>query len=123
MGLLQRAGIMIVRPVYRAFFERPLWWFLAKVKAFFFAETSERLLLIEARLAALEKPESVEALFRRTQASNAEQWDAIEQLLLAMFRQPEPRDLESGRERTLAQQAAVSSASGSSRLNGPHSIR
>jgi hypothetical protein len=121
MRLLQRAGIVIVRPVYRAFVEKPLWWFLAKVKSFFFAETTERLLLIEKQLEALEKAESVEALFRRTQASNAAQWDAIEQLLLAMFRQPEPRDFERGGSDS--QPAVMSSATGSSRVNGPNSIR
>lgn len=121
MRLLQRAGIIVVRPVYRAFVEKPLWWFLAKVKAFFFAETTERLLLIENKLAALERAESVDALFRRTQADNAAQWDAIEQLLLAMFRQPELQDAERGA--STSEQNVISSATGSSRVNGPNSIR
>jgi hypothetical protein len=41
-------------------------------------QTGQRLVAIEERLRAME-------------ANNAAQWDALEQLLLAMFRQPEAR--------------------------------
>ena len=124
MGLLEKVGVSVVRPFYRTFFEKPLWWFLAKVKAFFFAETSERLLRIENRLAALEKPESIEELFRRTEASNAAEWDALEQLLLALYRQPESRrPLELGKENSVSQHAAIASAAEINRVNGPHTIR
>jgi len=81
MRLVKRA----LRPCYRVLVERPLWWFLSRVKAYFLAEvgvqieqTGQRLAAIEERLWAME-------------TSNAAQWDALEQLLLAMFRQPEAR--------------------------------
>jgi hypothetical protein len=85
MRLSKRAAIYFIRPIYRTFFERPLWWFLARVKTFFMSETSERLLALEQRLTKLENLEHIEEFFRRSEASNAAQWDAIEQLLLAMF--------------------------------------
>lgn len=40
MQTVKRALISIVRPIYRLLFERPIWWFLGKVKVFFFAEIS-----------------------------------------------------------------------------------
>ena len=124
MGLVRRVGISVVRPFYRAFVERPLWWFLAKVKVFFFAETSERLLQIENRLAALEKVQTVEELFRRSDANNAAQWDALEQLLLALYRQPEAQVVEPLSQETLVRQHdTVSNSPRPDRVNGPHTIR
>jgi hypothetical protein len=75
----------ILRPIYKAFFERPLWWFLGKVKAFFLAEIGPQIESTESRLAAIEER------LRSMEANNAAQWDALEQLLLALFRQPEVR--------------------------------
>ena len=106
MGFVKSLAISIIRPIYRALFERPLWWFLSKVKDYFFAETNLQLESIERRLAQLEgrptagkdeeqwsslhsRLRSLEASGVAQQGSNAAQWDAIEQLLLAMFRQPE----------------------------------
>jgi hypothetical protein len=66
----------LLRPVYKHLFERPLWWFLAKVKAFFLAEISVQIAAIEERL-------------RTMDANNATEWNAVEQLLLSLFRQPE----------------------------------
>ena len=43
MRLSKKLAIIFMRPVYRAFFERPLWWFLARVKACFFAEVGVQL--------------------------------------------------------------------------------
>lgn len=123
MGLLRKAVVSLVRPVYRAFVEKPLWWFLAKVKAFFFAETLQRLQAIEHRLAALERPETIEELFRRTEASNAAQWDALEQLLLALFRQPESQIVESGKGAGAPEHTVMSSVAESNRVNGPNTIR
>ena len=85
MRLVRKVLGAILRPIYKAFFERPLWWFLAKVKAYFLAEIGPQLTAIDERL-------------RSTEANNAAQWDALEQLLLALFRQPEvhiePGDLK-----------------------------
>lgn len=112
MRLLKR----IFRPVYKKFIERPLWWFLAKVKAFFMAEvsvqieqTSQRLVAIEERLRTAEataEANSIEAknaalraaeaiaeasnvALRAVEANNAAQWSSLEQLLLALFHQPD----------------------------------
>jgi hypothetical protein len=69
--------------------ERPLWWFLDKVKAFFFAETQARLTAIEMRLTSLEQQLSGGQGFSHLEKANAEQWAAIEQLLFALWRQPQ----------------------------------
>jgi len=73
----------LLRPFYKKFLEMPLWWFLKRVKAYFLAEigpqlesTAHRLAVIEARLNALD-------------GNNVAQWSALEQLLLALYRQPE----------------------------------
>ena len=79
----------VVRPFYKAFFERPLWWFLGKVKAFFFAETQARLTSIEMRLTLLEQQLSGGQGFSHLEKANAQQWAAIEQLLFALWRQPQ----------------------------------
>ena len=81
MGFVKRVVIFFARPIYKGLIERPLWWFLARVKGFFFAETMDRLTAIEARLTALEKRED----FNRIEAHTAAQWDAVEQLLLALI--------------------------------------
>lgn len=117
MGLLRRAGGPLVRPVYKAVAEGPLWWFLAKVKAFFFAETSERLLAIENRLATLEKVE------RQIEAGNAAQWDALEQLLLAMYRQPECRNGVPDKVAHDTWLPTPSTPKESNRVNGPNTVR
>jgi hypothetical protein len=121
MGLAKRAAIYVARPIYRTFVEQPLWWFLAKVRTFFMAETSERLLALEQRLAELEN-QHIHELFRHAEASNAAQWDAIEQLLLAMFRRPEPPTSDSEAAGP-SQHPEIPDVSGLSRANGPHTIR
>ena len=57
MRLVRKVLGAMLRPFYKVFFERPLWWFLARVKAFFLAEigpqmqsAGERLRVIEDRL-------------------------------------------------------------------------
>ncbi len=73
----------LLRPFYKKLVEKPLWWFLARVKAYVLAEigpqlesTGHRLAVIEARLNAIDH-------------NNVAQWSALEQLLLALYRQPE----------------------------------
>ena len=73
---------LILRPIYKGLFERPLWWFLARVKVFFLAEIGPQLESTGHRLAAIEER------LRSAEANNAAQWNALEQLLLALFRQP-----------------------------------
>jgi hypothetical protein len=81
----------LLRPVYRALVERPLWWFLAKVKAFFLAEIGPQVEQTGQRLAAIEER------LRAIDANNAAQWNALEQLLLALYRQPEAHGVAEGR--------------------------
>lgn len=92
MRLLKR----LLRPIYRAFFERPLWWFLSLLKAYFFAETLQRLENLERRVEQLANLEQRlnglgPDIWHHLEANNAAQWDALEQLLLALFRQPVSR--------------------------------
>jgi len=75
-------GFRAARYVYRGWFERPVWWWLAKVKEFFFAETLHRLTVLESRLGQIEER------LQRMEASTPAQWDALEQLILAILRQP-----------------------------------
>src|SRR5882724_2149203 len=92
----EKVVLFFLRPIYRTFFERLVWWFLARVKAFFLAEIGPQLERIERRLQSEEADRqqrwaAIEERMRSAEASNAAQWDALEQLLLAMFRQPELR--------------------------------
>ena len=122
MGLAKRATIYVGRPIYRTFFEQPLWWFLSKVKAFFFTETTERLLIMEHKLDRLEKLGEIEERLRSAEASNAAQWDALEQLLLAMFRQSEFRGANLENDASSPRHTAISSATELSGVNGPNNI-
>ena len=92
MRFTEKLAVIFVRPLYRTFFERPLWWFLARVKTFFFAEVGVQLANIERRLAEdhhAQRLATIEERLRMLEANNAAQWDALEQLLLALFRQSE----------------------------------
>jgi hypothetical protein len=120
----KRAVIYVARPIYRKFIERPLWWFLAKVKVFFMAETSERLSLLESRVVELTNLlQANEQRFRNMEASNTAQWDAMEQLLLAMFRQRESRLYDADRESGTLQQSAILNTTGVNRVNEPNTVR
>lgn len=93
----EKLVVYIFRPIYRTFFERLLWWFLARIKVFFLAEIGVQLSQILRKLENIESVQQqqqqhwaeVEQRLRRAQEINAAQWDSLEQLLLAMFRQPE----------------------------------
>ncbi|MGH2508581.1 MAG: hypothetical protein ACRDHZ_14450 [Ktedonobacteraceae bacterium] len=100
---------LILRPVYRTFFERPLDDIIARLQNV--EHLSVQLRDAEANLAAqmhnlraelvpyLQRGEvnlsslepRVAAQLRSLEANNAAQWDGIEQLLLAMFRLPQPQ--------------------------------
>jgi hypothetical protein len=121
MGLGKRAAVYVARPIYRKLFERPLWWFLAKVKVFFLAEISQRILMIENKLDKLEKLGSIEECLRSAEVSNVAQWDAIEQLLLAIIRQPELR--RAHLEEDLGSFQNTSTATELNRVNDPNNIR
>jgi hypothetical protein len=89
----ERLVVAIFRPIYRTFFDRLIWWFLAKVKVFMLADLNAQVASIERRLdtAELNAQHRWAAIQERLQfadRNNAAQWDALEQLLLALFRQP-----------------------------------
>lgn len=119
----------LLRPIYRAFFKRPLRWGFGKLRAFFLADVIARLQSVEQLSAQLHEAEknlagqlhnlraelvpylqraevelgTLEPRFAAQhahnaahQAYNAAQWDAIEQLILAMFRLPESQTSTSG---------------------------
>lgn len=103
MKATKKLATIFVRPLYRAFFKKPLWWFLARVKAYFFAEVGTQLADIGDFLAKAgvqlvnieRRLTEIEEHLRIVEANNAAQWDAMEQLLLALFRQPEAQKAES----------------------------
>jgi hypothetical protein len=128
MSSSKRVAVFILRPFYRTFFERPLWWFLAKVKAFFFAEVGIQLGNIERRFRTEDAVEeqrwaALEQRLRSLEASNAAQWDAMEQLLLALFRQPEPQTLDPDWKASTPQETAISSATNLNRVHAASNIR
>jgi len=104
MGFGEKLILNLLRPIYRAFFERLLWRFLLKLKNFFLTEVSARLENIEGQLSELPATKKayadLEERLREIEANNAAEWDAIEQLLLAQFRQPELQEPRSAREAT-----------------------
>jgi hypothetical protein len=110
-------GFRAARRVYRRFFELPLWWFLAKVKEFFFAETLERLALVEARLARIEEH------LRGIQASTPAQWDALEQLIFAVLRQPTQDGASSVGVTGILHTAAQSKSPELNSVNGSETLR
>ena len=100
MNFTEKAVSFLIRPIYRIFFEKPIWWFLAKVKAYFFAEIGVQLGNFERRFQIEDAVDqqrwtSIEQRLRDFEAANAAQWDALEQLVLALFRQSESRSLDS----------------------------
>ena len=111
----ERVVVFILRPIYLKLFERPLWWFLTKVKAFFFAETSVHLENIERRLQAIEQ--------LAARGDNGAQWDALEQLVLALFRQPELRILDPDWKVSTPQEPSVLRATDPDRGHGTDCIR
>lgn len=94
MRFSEKIVVFLLRPIYRAFFERLLHWHLIKFKQFLLAETVTSLADLTARIEQIERsisagadPGAMQELLRQNQTSSAAQWSAIETLLLAMFRQ------------------------------------
>jgi hypothetical protein len=120
----EKLVVYIFRPIYRTFFERLLWWFLTRIKAFFFAETSVQLSQILRKLEIIEASQQqqqqrwaeIEARLRATEGSNAAQWDGLEQLLLALLRQPDYACLSKDSDRDDSQKISPSNTAGLSRV-------
>src|SRR3569833_904781 len=95
----EKIGVSVVRPIYRSVIARPLWWFVARVKVFFLAEIGPQLESIGRQLeherqmlAAIEgRLHSIEDRLHGIERGKKTQWDGLEQLLLALYRQPEVR--------------------------------
>lgn len=87
----ERVMFLVCRPIYRTFVERPLWWFLAKVKVFFMSDITAQIHNVDGRLQHGNEQHliALEDRLRALEANNAAQWDAMEHLLLALLRQPE----------------------------------
>jgi hypothetical protein len=113
----ERLLLFIFRPLYRSFVERPIWWFLAKVKVFFFAEVGPQLESIGRQLE--DQRQRLTHMERQIQAiedGNIAQWDALEQLLLALYRQP-------GSEATTALPASEWTANERTRVHASGNLR
>jgi hypothetical protein len=124
MKFVERVVVSIFRPIYRVFFERPLWWFLAKVKAFFFAEISVQISQGFRRVEDLERRLcAIEERLQATERSNAAQWDALEQLLLAVFRQPEFQTSEPNGKISKETESLISSSTDLNRAHAASNIR
>jgi hypothetical protein len=123
----ERVVVFILRPIYRTFFERLFWWFLLKVKVFLLADVHAKLDSIEARLGKDDSQQrllaALEERLRTAEQNNAAQWDSLEQLLLALFRQPHFRSLDSGWKSDTEQEASFSSTSELNRAHAAGNLR
>ncbi|MGA8599133.1 MAG: hypothetical protein WB676_30820 [Bryobacteraceae bacterium] len=124
MKFLERAIVSILRPIYRALIERPLWWFLAKVKAFFFAEITVQVAEGFSKLDDLERRlRAIEERIQGVERNNAAQWDALEQLLLALFRQQQLQTSELNGKLSSPEEPSISNASDLIRAHAASNIR
>jgi hypothetical protein len=118
----ERVVVFILRPIYRTFFERLFWWFLLKIKVFLLADVHAKLESIEARLAKDDSQQrllgAMEERLRSVEQNNAAQWDSLEQLLLALFRQPHFRSSDSGWKSGTEREGSFSTST--SELNRTH---
>jgi len=124
----EKIVVFILRPIYRTFFERLLWWFLARIKVFFLAEIGVQLSQILRKLENIESGQqqryaAIEERLRAAESNNAAQWDGLEQLLLAMFRQPEARPSDTERRTTTPQEIPISNGTDLNRVHAASSIR
>lgn len=123
----EKITLYIFRPIYRTFVERLLWWFLARVKVFFLAEIgpqiSECLAKIDNVERRLQQLEQLAEPMRRAETNSAAQWDALEQLLLALIRQPESRVLDANWNVAIDREASLSSAIEPNRVHAASNIR
>lgn len=124
MKFVERAIVSILRPIYRALIERPLWWFLAKVKAFFFAEITVQVAEGFSKLEDLERRlRTIEERLQGAERNNGAQWDALEQLLLAMFRQQQFQTSELNGKLTSPEESSISNSADLIRAHAASNIR
>lgn len=118
MGFAERIAVGIFRPFYKRYFERPLWWFLSKVKDYFFADsieaTARRSAEMEARLRHVEAQlDSVQSQLSQIGANDMAKWSAIEELVLGMLRQRDWQSAQSERVTASPTPQAISRVNGS----------
>lgn len=123
----ERITLFFFRPIYRRFVERLLWWFFTKVKIFLIADLAAQVDSIDRTLRENhhERWMSIDQRLRSLEASNAAQWHAIEELLLALFQSSELPAQDSDWKVIAAQHGAVSIPSPAelNRVDGPNHIR
>ncbi len=121
----ERVVVLIFRPFYRTFVERLLWWFLARVKIFLLSDMAVQVDSIDRRLQndPQQRVIALEERLRAMEASNAAQWDAMEQLLLALFRQPELRSSEQDPKLDVPQEMPVSNETYLNRVHAASNLR
>lgn len=117
----EKIVVFIFRPIYRTFFERLLWWFLTKIKIFMLAEISAEQNDIRAQLDNIEQRLRVIEEGQRT-TNDAGQWDALEQLLLSLFRSSELRISDATWEPTPPQRA-LTTETNSNRVHAASNLR
>lgn len=98
------------------------------MKAFLLAETGAQISECLRRLERIESEQrqrlaTIEERLRAAEASNAAQWDGIEQLLLAMFRQPESRSSDAEWKTAASQPNPASNGADLNRVHAAGSIR
>lgn len=88
----EKLAIFFIRPIWRTFFERLFWWFLARIKVFMLGEIGVQLANIENACRALENIERrLQALEESRSAISPSDWNALEDLILSLLNQPHSR--------------------------------
>jgi hypothetical protein len=124
----ERLVVAIFGPIYRTFFDRLFWWFLAKVKVFLLADLNAQVSRIERRFDAAESNAqqrwaAIEERLRSAEMSNAAQWDALEQLLLALYRQPILQVSDPDSRRETPEESSLLREKGLARVHAANDIR
>ena len=121
----ERIVLFIFRPFYRTFVERLLWWFLTRVKIFFIVDIAAQVDSIERRLREdhQQRWAAIEDRLRSIEISNTDKWDALEQLLLALFRESESRTSDPEWNFNPQQHAPISSPVELERVHAASNLR
>ena len=95
----EKVVVYLLRPIYRTFFERLIWWFLARVKIFLLGDMAAQVQSIERRLREdyQQRLTAIEERLRAAEENNVVQWDAMEQLLSGSVSSAAITDLSSQR--------------------------
>ncbi len=125
MRFAEKVAVYLLRPVYRAFLERPLWWFLAKIKVFFLGDMAAQVANMERQLREdyQQRLAAIEQRLRTAEENNLVQWDAIEQLLLSLFHQPQLRTMARKGESDTSRETPVLAAAPINRTHAASNIR